>query len=151
MFLLTNMMHISPSFSKRQLLLFEESQVRDGKIYQLSLFLGFHGCPRVVFAIEEKPFPIWNLSMWTERVLWIVHNLNPAIPDGWQGSNWFKPSYRHLFQLCLLGQGLCVAIVWHWWFRVELRVELCIEWKWFAAVGEGACDLSRWQYDTLCS
>ena len=53
----------SPIVLKKKIVLSKENKLKDGKTYCPSLILTFHRSPRVVFAVQAKPFSIWNLSV----------------------------------------------------------------------------------------
>jgi len=57
---------------------FKQNKVKDEKVHQVFLISSLHSCTRVVFALEAKPFPIWN--MLNEEVFTLLHEFqwNPA-------------------------------------------------------------------------
>ena len=66
---------------RQKILSIQRTKVKDGKLHYLLLFSSF--C-KVVFAVQAKPFSIWNLIKPGEgRVSWIAHKLDSAFSDDW--------------------------------------------------------------------
>jgi len=40
---------------------FKQNKVKDDKVHQFFLISSLHRCPGVVFSVQAKPFPIWNM------------------------------------------------------------------------------------------
>jgi len=77
---------------------FKQNKVKDDKVHQFFPISCLHRCPRVVFAVQAKPFSIWN--MLNKEVFTLLHEFqwnpgdfkqNVRIPQGSDGNSWLEP------------------------------------------------------------
>ena len=106
--------------SQKQIVSFKQNKVKDGKVHSLLLFSSSCRCPKMVFAVQAKPFSIWNsLNMGNRGYLGLFMNQTLPFPKTgkiWTSSTHSVDTQPGAYQMCSnmikLQLEWCVNVLW---------------------------------------